>query len=1079
MKNKNLFAQLALAFVAVAVTSGVVFFVAKHQAFSATVTRDGAASINTQRFAFPARSGTSTFQVVSLPETQYVAGNVANDPSVDDSQFVGSSIFTMWDGTATTSNYVNFAHMGQNSETSDNFLLQFFNQTQCIANPDGKSVPGNLKDKKFTATFVKPNLLSSLETTTKAVVRAYDDFTVEWGNGQVKVTMQRYWRKINLPDGTTSGALKPNDYNIQKPEDSDVVSASAPVIMVLPYDGDFAPLSTRVGHGDPYDTEKFARPAQVLVDGQENFDFNFFDISTSAEGEGTSPDEVSCRLNTNTTIVEKTQPCGCLNNADQKTCGDPEVPFVDLWPPVQFSLASGTQWQVENISDLRDGISSYGEQFMDDAIVRLELNGYDPSPGSKYVAQTFISNFRTKPENAYFSWCFNGKSQQGLVAGGEWITETKSTTATLDADASGCCDFVTRTPAKDANKDGIDDEWQLKYGYKLTGNKDYMLPANYDDDVAAAGDPAGVTGDGFVADQFLDTAGARIAVTPGTITAKKNNFPNGQELPTGDGHFTAAEEYIWGTDPTEYDSDFDGYPDEADIVGIGQQKVEFISQLQPRDFPTDDTAGNDRYNLKVKTLGRTGQKRPDTIDVADQQTETGLDLQNVVRIAEDTKDIFARDPGSLTVGLQVKPETPGLNDSFVVSSNLSQGSRLGGNPKYSWFFKRIPGNGNNPAPGPTNGKTAAFSGEGLSSIDLKTYNKHVSDICPECAPGDELQITVQVEDTVRGSVTSNTTSLSIGLNNSLQVFQDCNKDGADEEVGSGTYCFKSSGVTKNIPVRVAVNFLDAVSDDYIFKWKLDSVLQTSNCLLKNETSTTTPRKCGLGTSQMVFTPTKDRKNYSVEVLVYKNDRNIPEGQQNLAPSAAVAHFTTTVASGTPAVTIIFEPAPGDNGGYAPGSAVTARAYVDFLDPKPLGQLAVDPKVPDSQDGAHALRYVWRSASDGSILKVDEISSIDGSTLAIQSPKAGIFGVSVEVVSPDYTAPNNTKALIPLAYTNQAYFGELLPESSLIGLVSVRLAAILGFIPEPLVKMIQVLGVAAFGVILVLGFAYIPRKLRQK
>lgn len=44
---------------------------------------------------------------------------------------------------------------------------------------------------------------------------------------------------------------------------------------------------------------------------------------------------------------------------------------------------------------------------------------------------------------------------------------------------------------------------------------------------------------------------------------------------TGDGEFKEAEEIFWGTDPTNSDTDGDGFLDEADILGLGQQTIKY------------------------------------------------------------------------------------------------------------------------------------------------------------------------------------------------------------------------------------------------------------------------------------------------------------------------------------------------------------------------------------------------------------------------------------------------------------------------------------------------------------------------
>jgi hypothetical protein len=64
-----------------------------------------------------------------------------------------------------------------------------------------------------------------------------------------------------------------------------------------------------------------------------------------------------------------------------------------------------------------------------------------------------------------------------------------------------------------------------------------------------------------------------IRVTPDTTA------PN----PTGNGIFSNMEEYIWGTNPLDADSDDDGYMDGADIIGLGQRSITFPVDLDPQD----------------------------------------------------------------------------------------------------------------------------------------------------------------------------------------------------------------------------------------------------------------------------------------------------------------------------------------------------------------------------------------------------------------------------------------------------------------------------------------------------------------
>lgn len=64
------------------------------------------------------------------------------------------------------------------------------------------------------------------------------------------------------------------------------------------------------------------------------------------------------------------------------------------------------------------------------------------------------------------------------------------------------------------------------------------------------------------------------ADNPDNVIDWKDTIP----FKTGDGSFKDDEELFWGTDPSNADTDGDGFPDEADIVGQGQQLIQFKYQ---------------------------------------------------------------------------------------------------------------------------------------------------------------------------------------------------------------------------------------------------------------------------------------------------------------------------------------------------------------------------------------------------------------------------------------------------------------------------------------------------------------------
>lgn len=68
---------------------------------------------------------------------------------------------------------------------------------------------------------------------------------------------------------------------------------------------------------------------------------------------------------------------------------------------------------------------------------------------------------------------------------------------------------------------------------------------------------------------------------------------DGLEFEMGDGTFTIGEEYVFGTNPVEPDTDNDGVPDEADVTGYNQSSVPLKIQK------TDD------YTIDVHLYGKT------------------------------------------------------------------------------------------------------------------------------------------------------------------------------------------------------------------------------------------------------------------------------------------------------------------------------------------------------------------------------------------------------------------------------------------------------------------------------------------
>lgn len=1026
-----------------------VFFI-PGSASAATLANDGPFAIYSQTFAFPGVSGEATFKVVSLPETDYDYDNIPQ---------IGSSIFTSWEGVRGTSAYFDVIHTGYVDENTDNFQLRFFNQSFCTgttANPPA--------EVNFTASFIKPDLVTDpAEELTHTTVRSYDEFRVTWGGGVFRVEIQRYWRKIRLPDGLTAETITPNDYFIllrDNDEDRGIIeepSPALPVVQTLNYAGRYAPPATRITFGDPLESNVSLRPSRTLVidDRGEtrryigNEDFNYYDMVLNVPGENETPDERVCNLRGAQIIPEKVQPCGCLNNNGVLGCGDPEVEYVDPWPPVQFSFFGGSDWKIDSVSEARDEASRASEFLGFDPNVYIERgHGGNPRYGDLLSVSAFINGFASTPTETYFSWCVDGISQQGVVAGGEYITEQRPDQDILDnVDDSGCCNLVQRTPlpGKDVDPaDGIDDDWQKRYGFKVTGNIDTPLDFDYDGDAPESDTVPTLSGDGYIANDYIDVEGERIALTPGSF-----NPVTGDTFVTGDGSFSAAEEYIWGTDPTEYDTDQDGYPDEADVVGVGQYSLQFVSDKKPRQYPSGpDVVGGDRYNIRVKTLGKLEARREETVDGLDEEDQ-GLDLAEVVRIAVDQAWFFARDEGELFANLTHEPQKPGLNDPIRVEADISESARPEGTIEYAWYATRNIAPENDFAPGGPN-NTEIFPP--LLNRDIISFDA-ITDVCPECLPGDELVITTELVDTLSREVAVASTTIDIGITNSLTMYQDCDQDSEDEEVGAAfptDYCFRSSQVTEQIPVIVSVDILDTIAgitiDDYYFEWTLNGTRQSNNCLGPTGVTSDTGFECGFGTPRMVFTPDRRGTTNDVQVIVYRKDTDQPEDLYTPISSQEVLQLQTVVEVGRPSVTIEIDegaPPPGQ-AGYPLNQPLTARAYVEFLEPNPVNDNP-DPTIPAAD--RQKLEFVWLD-ENGIVIDTQYWNALDQSTVALNATSSGVADLSVVVSSPDYNSAGPGSELIPVEDSISVYFSDAaLPAES--GLFNRFLAGIREAIPEPI------------------------------
>jgi len=210
----------------------------------------------------------------------------------------------------------------------------------------------------------------------------------------------------------------------------------------------------------------------------------------------------------------------------------------------------------------------------------------------------------------------DGKFLNGYMAGGsaEALAQLNS-----GGGARADCGAVSRSTKSDSDGDGMDDNWEIRYG---------LNPNNPGD---AGQDP---DSDGYVANAFPNLVGEFLNPAPPIAGAK-----------LGDGSFTNYEEYVLDTNPNLPDTDGDGFSDEMDAVGLGQTVIT---------FPGTKALGEPAYLIHVIVVGITGQSNEEA--------------KQLVKVDSATREIQAGTREKLQVELNLdQAAAPG--ETLVVSAN--------------------------------------------------------------------------------------------------------------------------------------------------------------------------------------------------------------------------------------------------------------------------------------------------------------------------------------------------------------------------------------------------------------------------
>lgn len=347
-----------------------------------------------------------------------------------------------------------------------------------------------------------------------------------------------------------------------------------------------------------------------------------------------------------------------------------------------------------------------------------------------------------------FSWSINGVSIMGIVAG--------ANSEDLPESGGTHCGTVTRTPETDTDGDGMDDAWETRHFVDtgVAGSIAEVLPdADYDND-------------GMLADQFVSSDSGQTLI----------NSPATSAGPPGDGLFTNLEEYIWGTDPIDADTDDDGFRDGADILGLGQSQLEFN--------PVEFLAGNEnRFSVRLTVLGYW----------------TARDNANnrIVKLDSVEETVIVSEEEDMEVSLRLENKTtPRPGETIKVQAQVQDTRSLSDVLSYRWFVN------------------------GVEQVDASGVGAHILNYRLALAVEPETQVEIRVEayNENTGDLAEDTLAFRVGQLMALE--------------------YDPAEIFKGNQVTISAVFPQSLEkDDYVFRWTIDGTQQkTKSGLGQNEIS---------------------------------------------------------------------------------------------------------------------------------------------------------------------------------------------------------------------------------------------------
>lgn len=490
------------------------------------------------------------------------------------------------------------------------------------------------------------------------------------------------------------------------------------------------------------------------------------------------------------------------------------------WPPFNFNVSS-FRWEISSgtIAQISDTLLKDTSSLPSVDVVTAPVS---PQKGETVnVAAVPMSFFQSRGD-MYFAWTINGLTQQGIVAGAqERVSEHKAPPDFVETAPDGQVfrhketrQFYfapKRVPKNDSNGDGMEDSWEIRY----FGTTNVNAAADPDNDGFVAKDFASirpsifVDGDHPQSKATYQDQGRYIYITPGVWWTRKGQdtfippdnfnpewFP-GPNIAPG---LSNIEEYVWGTNPVDPDTDDDGYPDGADLVGVGQMSWSYVNQAGPLD--------SNRDKIGVILMGKG--------EATSQSTQ-----EPITQIVCVDKTVYPAANDNLKLTLSFDPEIPVPGEPLTIQATSDNSSIKEGFLSYDWkingVIKSSGAQGENQLTLSAQDTQTLVSGQ-LLTVEVTAYNNNAT-------------------QGSYGAVGSTTQSIPIGVPyDSLEVKQNDTVlfPFDSQNVNQQTRALASmqqlkNGIDINRTDDVSISILNVwsneVANNLYFEWKVDDLVQ--------------------------------------------------------------------------------------------------------------------------------------------------------------------------------------------------------------------------------------------------------------